>query len=372
MRDVAGHVVVFLMNVTVEDRDVLVRHQGIDDGRRVAGRPVPLWVEIEEWPMGERHDGRVAFQLPEVRLQPLELRLADDSFRVRDIIQHYEMHALVIEGVMKIAEKFLISFAPIERRVMLSGHKAQGLDLELTGDLPELSHPLSSRFRIVRGMSQVAGEHDAVGLFIEAIDRRDGFLQRAPRVWVDFRTVKAPVGIGELDEIKFIRACSIISDRLIMSDPLIMPALSEDARAQPRSEYYAAYAGELQKIASIEFAHDYPSFVLANPSAVEFLGARYGRALSGPLRRSIYHRLPLHPFPSVNSPSLTGDRAHRLDIPAHCRNIFAGIKSRRGQSYYQGRNTNGEISACRNQINSPVLSGPSCRIWTPLIIWRAG
>src|SRR6266545_424073 len=208
MRDVAGHVVMFLMNVAVEDRDVLIRRQ-----------------------------------------------VVDDSFRVRDIIQHYEMHALVIEGVMKIAEKFLISFAPIERSVMLSGHKAHSLDLELTGDLPELSHPLSSRFRIVRGMSQVAGENDEVRLFLEAIDRRDGFLQRASRVWVDFRPVKAPVGIGELDEIKFIRACSIISDRLIM------PALSEDARAQPRSEHYAAYAGELQKIASIEFAHDYPSLV---------------------------------------------------------------------------------------------------------------
>src|SRR5215475_3246604 len=124
---------------------------------------------------------------------------------------------------------------------MLSCHKAHSLDLELTGDLPELGHPLSSHFRIVRGMSQVTGEDDEVGLFFEAIDRRDGLLQRALRVRVDFRPVKAPVGIGKLDEIKFLRACSLISDRMIA------PALSEDARAQPRSEHYAAYAGELQK-----------------------------------------------------------------------------------------------------------------------------
>src|SRR5215510_11383374 len=163
------------------------------------------------------------------------------------------MHALVIEGVMKIAEKFPIGFAPVERSVMLSGHKAHGLDLELTGDLPELRHPLSSNFRIVRGVSQVAGEDDEVGLFFEAIDRRDGLLQRAPSFRVDFRPVKAPVGIGKLDEIKFLRGRSIISDRLIT------PALSENARAQPRSEHYAAYACEPQKIAPIEIAHDYPS-----------------------------------------------------------------------------------------------------------------
>src|SRR5262245_62766220 len=255
MRDMAGHVMMFLMNVTVEDRDFLIRRQGIDDGRRVAGRPIPLRVEIEEWPVGERHNGRVALQLPEVRLQPFELRFADDSFRVRDIIQRYEMHALVIEGVMKIAEKFLIGFATVERSVMLSGHKAHGLDLELTGDLPELRHPLSSNFRIVRGVSQVAGEDDEVGLFFEDIDSNDGFLQCASRFRVDFRTVKAPVGIGKVDEIKFLSGCSINSDRLIA------PAPSEDARAQPGSEYYAAYAGELQKIASIEFAHAYPSLV---------------------------------------------------------------------------------------------------------------
>src|SRR6266498_1332761 len=114
MRDVAGHVVMFLMNVAVEDRDVLIRRQGVDDGRRVAGRPIPLRVEIEEWRVGERNDWRVAFQLLEVRLQPLELRLVDDSFRVRAIIQPYETHAPVIGAVTKSPEKSLLRSAPIE------------------------------------------------------------------------------------------------------------------------------------------------------------------------------------------------------------------------------------------------------------------
>jgi len=59
-------------------------------------------------------------------------------------------------------------------------------------------------------VSQVSGEDDEVWSFFETIDSRDGFLQSAPRV---------------------------------------------------RSEHYAAYAGELQKIASIEFAHEYPSLI---------------------------------------------------------------------------------------------------------------
>src|SRR5215510_16183142 len=89
-----------------------------------------------------------------------------------DVIQRDEMNALVVEGVMKVAEEFLVGLAAIQRRVVLAGHKAHGLDPELTDNLLELGHPCAPHFGIVGGVGQVAGEDDEVRLLIEAVDRR--------------------------------------------------------------------------------------------------------------------------------------------------------------------------------------------------------
>src|SRR5262245_39902561 len=142
----AGHVMMFLMNMPVEDRNVLMRHQGINNSGAIAGRPIPIRVEIEQRTVSKHYDWRVLLQFLEVLLQPLDLRFADGGLRVRDVIESDEMHALVIEGIVGVAEMFLIHFATIERGVMLSRHELHGLDLELAHNLLELIHPLATRF----------------------------------------------------------------------------------------------------------------------------------------------------------------------------------------------------------------------------------
>ena len=112
------------------------------------------------------------------------------------------MHALVIEGVIEFAEQLLIGFAPVEGGVVLPGHEANVLHLEAGGDLAELFHSLTPHTRVVRGVSQVAGEDDEIRRLFETVDGLDRLLQSPLRVRVDLGAVEAPVGVGELHEIE--------------------------------------------------------------------------------------------------------------------------------------------------------------------------
>src|SRR5215468_5660938 len=161
------------------------------------------------------------------------------------------MNALVVEGVTRVAEELLISLAAIQRRVVLAGHKMHGLDSELTDDLLELGHPCSPQFRIISGVGQVSGEDYEVRLLIEAVDRCDGFPQRALRVRVDLRPIKAPMGIRNLDEIKILPG-GFWADGVF---PGIL--LPEGVEVQSRSEHDTAQSRELQKIPTINPAHRY-------------------------------------------------------------------------------------------------------------------
>src|SRR6478736_2193752 len=77
VRDVPGHVVVFLVDVAIEHGDVLERHQHLDCLGAVARRPVPLGREVEERPVREHHDARVLGLRREILREPSELLVAD-------------------------------------------------------------------------------------------------------------------------------------------------------------------------------------------------------------------------------------------------------------------------------------------------------
>src|SRR5947209_19317948 len=54
----ANGVVVVAMDVTVEHRGVFERREQVHHLVTVGGEPLPLWLEIEERPVREQHDGR--------------------------------------------------------------------------------------------------------------------------------------------------------------------------------------------------------------------------------------------------------------------------------------------------------------------------
>ena len=112
MGDVARHAMMFLVDVAIKDRHVRMREQNFDGLGAVARRPVPLGVKIEQRPVGEYDDTGVAGLGREVGGYPRELFGANRTRWIRDIVEHQEVHALVIERVMRRSEKFLERLAP--------------------------------------------------------------------------------------------------------------------------------------------------------------------------------------------------------------------------------------------------------------------
>ena len=58
--------------------------------------------------------------------------------RVGHVVDDDEVHALVVEGVVRLAEELLERLAVVERRVVLARHEAHVLDLEVGDDVLEL------------------------------------------------------------------------------------------------------------------------------------------------------------------------------------------------------------------------------------------
>jgi hypothetical protein len=128
MSDVACHVVVLLVDMAIEHHDVLVRHQEIDRLGAVCGRPVPLWIQVEQRPVRQHHDAVVGLALLEIGRQPGELLVAELGARIGNIVEYDEMHALVVERVVQGAEELLIGLALVERGIVLARHEAHVLD----------------------------------------------------------------------------------------------------------------------------------------------------------------------------------------------------------------------------------------------------
>ena len=65
VRDVPCHVVVFLVNVPVQNRHVRKWHQGVDNRRPVTGCPIPIGRQVKQRTVGQHDDSRVGFFLLE-------------------------------------------------------------------------------------------------------------------------------------------------------------------------------------------------------------------------------------------------------------------------------------------------------------------
>src|SRR5882672_5693453 len=56
MRDMPGHVVMLLVDVSVEHRHIGKRHEQFHRFVSIARCPIPLWIQVKKGPMGEDHD----------------------------------------------------------------------------------------------------------------------------------------------------------------------------------------------------------------------------------------------------------------------------------------------------------------------------
>ena len=146
------------------------------------------------------------------------------------------MHAFVIEGVVGGAKELLERLAVVERRVVLPGHEAHGLDLELAHDGLEFRHALPALHRVVGGVREIAGEHDEVRLVVEVVHRPHDLLQGALGVRIG-RPFEAPMRVRQLQEVELVLVCT------------------QRHAGQGGGEHHAhaAEAGQLEKVPPVDF-----------------------------------------------------------------------------------------------------------------------
>src|SRR5579883_951161 len=135
MGDMARHVVMLLVDVAVEHHDVLVGHHDVDRLGAVGRGPVPVRHQVEQRAMGEHHDAVVRLALLEVGREPGELLVAQLRRRIGDVVEGDEVHALVVEGPVRVPEELLERLTLVERGVVLAREEAHVLDVEVRDDL---------------------------------------------------------------------------------------------------------------------------------------------------------------------------------------------------------------------------------------------
>ena len=116
---------------------------------------------------------------------------------------------------MSRSEEFLKRLTVVERSIVLSGHEANILDLELARDFAELRKALPPLLRIVGRVRKIAGKYDEIGLIGEAVYGGDRFFQRPFGIGIG-RSLKSPVRIGELHKIEVIGCLSVFAGCLLL------------------------------------------------------------------------------------------------------------------------------------------------------------
>src|SRR4051812_11678229 len=120
--------------------------------------------------MSKHDDAPILFLPRQIRRKPFQLGGADACTGIRDVVQRDEMNAFMIEGIIRLAEKFLEGSAIVQRSIMLAGNEPQVSYLQSANDVAELRQALAALLWVVRGMGQIAGKDDEIGLRLQRVD----------------------------------------------------------------------------------------------------------------------------------------------------------------------------------------------------------
>jgi hypothetical protein len=155
----------------------------------------------------------------------------------------------VVERVVRFAEQLAVRLAPVERRVVLAGHEAHILDVQLADDLLELGEAAAALLRVVGRVREIAGEHDEIGLLGKRVHRGHRLAQRPLRVRVR-RPLEAPVGVGHLHEVEVVHVVGPRGRHGPVRRIAECHAATSRGR-EPRREHHAAEARQFQEFPSI-------------------------------------------------------------------------------------------------------------------------
>src|SRR5438094_508482 len=210
--------------------------------RAVGRRPVPVGGEVEQRAVREHDDRGFLVELPEVGTEPLDLVVAQLAPRIGDVVEHDEVHALVIERVLGLAEELLERRGAVERRVVLAREIPLRLHLELPHGVAHVRQALPALLVIVGRVREIAREDDEVGLVGERVHVSDRLVERPLGIRVHRRTREAPVEVGHLEEHEVLRPALAGGEAHAAE-----PRAEDDARNPGRSQ-----ARELDEFASIQ------------------------------------------------------------------------------------------------------------------------
>jgi len=86
MGNVARPVMVLLVDMAIENRQVLIGHQDLDGLVAVAGRPIPFRRKIKQGPVRQHDDRRILFLPGQIGAKPFKLCIADLRTRIRHVV----------------------------------------------------------------------------------------------------------------------------------------------------------------------------------------------------------------------------------------------------------------------------------------------
>ena len=187
------------MDVAVEHRR-LERLQEVERLVSVRRPPAPRPVQLEQRAMREHDHRRSGLELLQIGGEPGDLGVAELLVRVGRVVENDDVIALVVEGVVQLAEELLIRVAAVFLRVVIARHEADILDLERGDHVADLGHAAAALGGIVGRVRHVAGEGDEIRLSRQRVDRADDFLESPGGIRIDLVVLEAPMGVGQLDE----------------------------------------------------------------------------------------------------------------------------------------------------------------------------
>jgi len=207
MGDLPGHMMMLLMDMSVEHCYILVGRQDVDRLGTIIGRPVPCGVKIEQGTMRENNDWLRFVVFSQIVMQPLQLIFSNKSVWIRDIVERDEMDALVIKAVVANAEHALVRFAIVEAGIILARDKSYILHFKIGNNGLEFCHALTAYFFVWRAMNKVAGKHDEIRLVLKAVHGCDSTFSACSSLRIG-RALETPVAVRHLHKEKILPGCS--------------------------------------------------------------------------------------------------------------------------------------------------------------------
>lgn len=108
VRDMPGHVVVFLVDMPVKHGHILVRHHDGQGLVAVTRCPIPFRCQIKQRTVREHYYRGIRLLLRQIRFEPIEAGITNARSYFLHIIHNREMDVVVVKGIVGFSKKLFV------------------------------------------------------------------------------------------------------------------------------------------------------------------------------------------------------------------------------------------------------------------------